>query len=213
MSEIEILPVALLSFYIAGSATFLASLAGIPLGAFVALRPFRGSFLVQTGIVSLYALPATVVGLIFYTLLSRGGPLGFLNLVFTPLGMVIAETFFILPLVASLSASAVRSVEDPVRQTIRTLGADEWQFTVKVLREARLGLFAAVMVGFGRAISEVGVVWIVGANISGRTQVLTTAIVEQTQRGEFGTAFALAGILLFIATAVFLLLRRIQERR
>lgn len=212
VQEIDLAQVVGLSLYVALTATILSSLIGLPLGAILALKKFRGRWLMKTGVYTLFALPAVVAGLVIYTLLSRSGPLGFLGWLFTPIGMVVAESFLVLPLVTGLTMSAVSDVDENVRLTIKTLGANDLQLGLKVLREARYGIVGAVMVAFGRAISEVGAVWIVGGNIAGSTQVITTAIVQRTQMGDLSTAFELAAILLAIAFVVFFILRKLQER-
>ena len=212
MVGIDVAQVVALSLYVSLTATVLASLVGLPLGSFLALRKSRGTWLVRTGVYTLFALPAVVAGLVVYSLLSRSGPLGFLDWLFTPMGMVVAESLLIFPLITGLTISAVSDIDENVRLTIRTLGASDGQMAVRVLLEARYGIFGAVMVGFGRAVSEVGAVWIVGGNIAGSTQVITTAIMQRTQMGDLGTAFELAAILLAIAFVVFLIIRRFQER-
>lgn len=212
VQEIDLAQVVGLSLYVALTATILSSLIGLPLGAVLALKRFRGRWLMKTGVYTLFALPAVVAGLVIYTLLSRSGPLGILGWLFTPIGMVVAESFLVLPLVTGLTMSAVSDVDENVRLTIKTLGANDLQLGLKVLREARYGIVGAVMVAFGRAISEVGAVWIVGGNIAGSTQVITTAIVQRTQMGDLSTAFELAAILLAIAFVVFFILRKLQER-
>jgi len=211
-NEIDIARVVGLSLYVSITATILSSLIGLPLGAFLALKRFRGKWLMKTGVYTLFALPAVVAGLIIYALLSHRGPFGFLGWLWTPIGMVVAESFLIFPLVTGLTMSAVSDVDEDVRLTIRTLGANDMQLTTRVMLEARYGIFGAVMVGFGRAISEVGAVWIVGGNIAGSTQVITTAIVQSVQMGDLGVAFELAAILLAIAFVIFFVIRRIQER-
>ncbi len=211
-NELDLAQVVGLSLYVAVTATLLSSLVGLPLGSLLALKRFRGKWLMKTGVYTLFALPAVVAGLIVYALLSRSGPLGFLGWLFTPIGMVVAESLLIFPLITGLTMSAVSDVDENVRLTMRTLGASDMQLALGVMKEARFGIFGAVMVGFGRAISEVGAVWIVGGNIAGSTQVITTAIVQRVQMGDLSTAFALAGILLTIAFVVFLVIRKIQER-
>ena len=209
---LDIAQVVALSLYVSVTATVLTSLVALPLGAFLAIKRFRGSWLLRTGVYTLFALPSVVVGLIVYSLLSNSGPLGFLVWIYTPIGMVIAESLLIFPLVTGLTMSSISDVDESVRLTIRTLGANNRQFMLRVMHEARFGIFGAVMVGFGRAISEVGAVWAVGGNIEGSTQVITTAIMQHTQMADYGTSFLLAGILLVIAFAVYFVIREIQER-
>lgn len=212
MGGLDIAQVVGLSLYVSLTATVLTSLIGLPLGAFLALKRFRGSWLMRTGVYALFALPSVVVGLVVYELLSHSGPLGFLDWLWTPIGMVLAESVLIFPLVTGLTMAAVSDVDESVRLTVRTLGANNRQLMLRVMHEARFGIFGAVMVGFGRAISEVGAVYMVGGNIAGSTQVITTAILQRTQMGDFDTAFVLAGILMIIAFTIFFIVREIQER-
>jgi len=201
-----------MALFVSTTATVLSSLVGLPLGALLAMKSFRGKWLMKTGVYALFALPAVVAGLIVYSLLSRSGPFGFLGWLFTPIGMVVAESLLIFPLVTGLTMSAVSDVDENVRLTMKTLGARDLQLALGIMKEARYGIFGAVMVAFGRAISEVGAVWIVGGNIEGSTQVITTAIVQRIQMGDLSTAYLLAVILLTIAFAIFLVIRKLQER-
>lgn len=212
MVEFDVARVVGLSLYVSVTATVLSSMVGLPLGAFLALKKFRGSWLMKTGVYTLFALPSVVAGLIAFSLLSHRGPFGFLGWIYTPIAMVVAESLLIFPLVTGLTISAVSDVDESVRMTIRTLGASDSQLTLKVLGEARYGIVGAVMVGFGRAISEVGAVWIVGGNIEGSTQVITTAMMQATQIGDLAIAFELAAVLLTISFVLFLVIRKIQER-
>jgi len=208
-----LLPIILLSLYVSGVALFFASLAGIPLGALLALRPFPGRRFVELLIYTGMGLPPVVVGLVVYMLLSRSGPLGTLRWLFTPAGMIVAQVIIALPLVIGLSASAVESVDPALRLQVRALGASPRQVMWAVLREARLGVLAAVVAAFGSVISEVGAVMLVGGNIEGETRVLTTAIVLETRKGNFELALALGGVLLALALAANFLLLRLGRPR
>ncbi len=208
-----LLPIILLSLYVSGVALFFASLAGIPLGALLALRPFPGRRFVELIIYTGMGLPPVVVGLVVYMLLSRSGPLGVLNWLFTPAGMIVAQVIIALPLVIGLTASAVEGVDPALRLQVRALGASPRQVMWTVLREARLGVLAAVVAAFGSVISEVGAVMLVGGNIEGETRVLTTAIVLETRKGNFELALALGGVLLVLALAANFLLLRLGRPR
>ncbi len=212
----ELLQTAALSLYLAASSTAIASLLGVPLGAILALREERGrrpALSVAKAIVfTLYGMPPVLAGLLVYLLLSNEGPLGALGLLFTPAGMILAQVLIITPIVTGVTYSAVASVGRDVKDAARTLGARGWPLTATVVQEARLGVLTAIMVGFGRAISEVGAVLIVGGNIRGSTRTLTTAIVLETSRGNFAVAVGLGAVLLAIAFGIFLLLWRVQER-
>ncbi len=208
----ELLHVTLLSIFVSVSATLLASAMAVPLGTILGLRKFRGKEVIKTITYTLYGFPPVVAGLIIYLLLSREGPLGSLNLLFTPTAMVLAQMILVFPIVTGLTMSAVSEVAKDAKETAMTLGADRWQTAKTVLNEARIGVISAVMVGFGRAIAEVGAVIIVGGNIKWHTRVLTTAIVLETRRGNFEYALVLGGVLLLVALFVFFILKRYQDK-
>lgn len=209
--EPEVLSITLLSLFIASTSTLFSSLLGVPLGALLGVQRNRFTRLFKTFTHALYGMPPVVAGLLIYLLLSRAGPLGPLGLLFTPGAMVIAQTFLVTPLVVGLVASAVAQVDPALVDTARTLGARGWPLLRTLLSEARGGIYSAVMVGFGRAISEVGAVILVGGNIQHHTRVLTTAIVLETQTGNFQFALTLGLILMLLAALVAVLLTRLQE--
>jgi tungstate transport system permease protein len=161
--------------------------------------------------------PPVVVGLFVYLLLSRSGPLGQLNSpwipnLFTPGAMVMAQCIIAFPLVAGFTMAAVMGVDAALRQQVQSLGATDWQTTLTILMEARVGVIVAVIAGFGGIISEVGAVMLVGGNIEGRTRVLTTAIVLDTRQGNFDLALALGAILLTITFVVNVMMLRLQGK-
>ncbi|ETX07472.1 MAG: ABC transporter permease [Candidatus Entotheonella gemina] len=207
----EILTIALFSLQMAGTATVLATVIGVPLAYGIATRNFPGKRTVLTLFNTLMALPTVVVGLFCYAFLSRRGPLGFLDLLFTPSGMIIGDLILALPLVVALTIAAVNAVDPRVQLTARALGATSRQTSWTVLLDARYALVAAVLNGFGRVIAEVGAATMLGGNIRGYTRTLTTAIALETSKGEFAFAMALGLILLTLALIVNLLLRRLQE--
>jgi tungstate transport system permease protein len=200
------------SLLISGTAIILASLIGISIGVATALHSFPGRRLLINILNTFMGLPPVVVGLVVYLLLSRSGPLGFLGLLFSPTAMVIAQTILATPILAALTVSALLSVKPLVRDTALALGATPSQIAWTVVREARYGLMAAVIAGFGRVSAEVGAVMMVGGNIAGYTRVMTTAIVLDTAQGEFALAIALGLVLIFIAFLVNLGLNLIQGR-
>lgn len=203
--------VVLLSLRVSGAAVLLGVLLGMPLGAAVALGRFRGRRLLVALIHTGFALPPVVVGLVIYMLFSRSGPAGALELLFTPAAMVVAQAVLAMPYVAGITLAAVQAVPPDVRLQAAALGAGRARALWMHLREARLGLAAAVVAGFGAVISEVGAVMLVGGNIVGETRVMTTAIVLETRRGNFAAALALGMLLLLIAFAVNLALTRAQQ--
>jgi tungstate transport system permease protein len=208
----DLLQVTLLTIAVSGTATLIAALIGIPLGSRLALRKFMGRRAIQLLTYTMYGFPPVLAGLVVYLMLSDSGPLGFLELLFTPGAMIVAQALLVTPIVTGLTLSAVSGVGPEVKDTARTLGADDRQITWTVLKEARAGVISAVMVGFGRAIAEVGAVIIVGGNIKWHTRVLTTSIVLETRRGNFEYAIVLGVILLAMAAAVYLVLQYYQER-
>lgn len=210
--DAEVMAITLLSLQVSGSATLIALLLGMPAGAFLALSRFPG----RNGLISLVntgmGLPPVVVGLFITVLLWRGSPLGFLELLYTPSAMVLAQVAIAFPIVAGLTLAALQALDPRLRLQVTALGASRIQLVWVLLREARLPLLAAVMAGFGGVISEVGAVLMVGGNIKGQTRVLTTATVMETRMGHFEVAMALSIILLVLTFAVNFMLTRIQQR-
>ncbi len=209
----EILDIAALSLQVSGTATILASLVGIPLGAFITLNEFPLKRLVKNVIFTLMGLPPVVAGLAVFLALSRAGPLGTFGLLFTPTAMVIAQFLLILPIVTGLTISATRAVDRSIIDTAVSLGAGRIHTAIITLNEARQALLVAVLAGFGRAIAEVGAVMIVGGDIQWSTRVLTTSIVLETRMGDFSQAIALGIILLALSFAINLVLNLIQGER
>lgn len=201
----------LLSFWVSGAGLLVGTLVGIPIGVAVALRRFRGRQLAIAVIHTGFALPPVVIGLFVYMVLSRSGPLGILQLLYTPTAMIIAQSILAAPYIAGITLAAVQAVPADVRLQARALGASPAQALLAHLREARLGLVAAIVGGFGAVISEVGAVMTVGGNLVGETRVMTTAIVLETRRGNFGIALAFGVLLLAVAFLVNLLLTRLQQ--
>lgn len=188
-----------LTLLVSGSAVLLAGLIGVPLGAWLGLRRFAGQRWLTAFVYTGMGFPPVVVGLFVYLLLSRQGPLGQLELLFTPAAMIVAQTILALPLVLGVTMSAVEAVDDGLRLQLRSLGASPRQLLGTILSEARGGVLLGLVAGFGAAISEVGAVMLVGGNIFGRTRVLTTAIILETRQGNFEVALALGLILLGLA--------------
>ncbi len=197
-----------LSLMVSGGAVLAAALVAIPFGAVLALRPFPGSKALAVIADALMGLPPVVVGLLVYLLLARSGPLGVLDLLYTPVAMIAAQFLLVLPIITALTRSAVAARDRRVRETAQTLGASPMQAAFAVVAEARSALVGAVLAGFGRALAEVGAVMLVGGNLEGRTRVMTTAIVLETGKGNFHTAIALGLMLILLAVTVTALLRR-----
>jgi tungstate transport system permease protein len=208
-----LLDIMALSFRVSLGAMVLAVVIGVPIGVSVALNRFPGRSVVVALIHTGFALPPVVVGLLVYMMLSRAGPAGDLGLLFTPTAMVIAQAVLATPYVAGITLAAVQAVPPDVRLQARALGASPARALFAHLREARLGLIAAVVAGFGAVVSEVGAVMLVGGNILGETRVMTTAIVLETRRGNYAAALALGIVLLLLAFAVNIALTRAQQGR
>jgi tungstate transport system permease protein len=208
----EIPFITLLSLRVSGVATVISLLIGLPVGTLLALGKFPGrSFLlslINTGM----ALPPVVVGLAVAMTLWRSGPLGDLRLIYTPAAIIIAQTVIAAPVVTGLTAAALQQLNPRLQLQLYGLGASRIQVILSLWREARLPLLAAVMAGFGSVISEVGASMMVGGNIRGQTRVLTTAIVLETNKGEFERAIALSVLLLTITFLINWALTWIQQR-
>lgn len=208
-----IVEIVILSLRTSGAAVLLGVAIGLPIGVAVGLSRFRGRAFIVALIHTGFALPPVVAGLVVYMLLSRSGPIGNLELLFTPEAMIIAQAVLAAPYVAGITLAAIQAVPSDVRYQAMSLGASRSRAIWMHVREARLGIGAAIVAGFGAVISEVGAVMMVGGNIAGETRVMTTAIVLETRRGNFATALALGLILLFLAFTVNLALTRVQQGR
>lgn len=207
-----LLEVVAMTLRVTGGALILATLIGLPLGAALGLRdrvPAGGCLMpiIYTGM----GLPPVVVGLFVYLMLSNQGPFGPLGWLFTPRAMIVAQTIIALPLIVGLTLTSLRSIDPSVKLQVRSLGATRAQTAWTLIREARLGVLAAIIAAFGGIISEVGAVMLVGGNIEGQTRVLTTAIVLETRRGNFALALALGIILLALAFATNYLFHRLSD--
>lgn len=208
----EVYVVAWTSLVISTIAATLAAIVSIPLGMAVSLNEFRGkSFLLQI-LNTLMALPTVVVGLLLYGVLTRQGPAGDLGLLYTPFAMILGQFILIVPIITNLSITTVGSADPRLAITCQSLGASKLQQMIIFISELRLGLVAAVVTGFGRAIGEVGVAMMLGGNIEGYTRTMTTAIALETSKGEFELALALGIMLLTVAFVVNGCLSRLQRR-
>jgi tungstate transport system permease protein len=208
----ELWGIIFLSIKVSGTALVAATLLGLPMSAFLAFKKFPMRGAVISILNTFMGLPPVVVGLFVYLLLSRSGPLGFLALLYTPTAMIVAQTILAFPIVASLSHSAIVSVDPIIRQAATTLGATPLQVSTAIIREARYGIISAVIAGLGRVMAEVGAILIVGGNIAGFTRVMTTTIAMETDKGNFELALALGIILLSISLLINLVLYFIQKR-
>jgi tungstate transport system permease protein len=209
----EVLAITWLSLRVAATSTGLALIVGIPLGTLIALTRFPARDLVVSLVNTGMGLPPVVVGLFVSIFLWRSGPLGFLELLYTPTAIVIAQLVIAAPIVTGLTLAAVQQIPAQFRLQMVAIGASRAQLLWLLVREARLPMLAAVMAGFGGVVSEIGASMMVGGNIRGHTRVLTTATVMETGKGNFDVAIALSLILLAVTFLVNYLLTALQQRR
>jgi tungstate transport system permease protein len=210
-SDPLVVGVILRSIGVSGAAILIAALVGIPLGYLLGVSRFSTKGLLLILVNTAMGAPPVVVGLFIFLALMRYGPLGFLNILFTTRAMVIAQFFLALPLVVGVTAASVNSVARDLRLQLRALGASGLQEGIAIITEARRGVMASVIAGFGAIISEVGAVSIVGGGVENQTEVMTTAIVANINRGEFARAMAWAFILIGIALIVNVFLTTVQN--
>jgi tungstate transport system permease protein len=212
-----LMEILLLSLRVSGTALFFSAALGIPVGIIMGLTRFIGRRLVMALLYTGMGFPPVVIGLFVYLMLSRSGPLGGLGVswipsLFTPAAMVVAQTIISFPLIAGFTMAAVMGVDPNLRQQVLSLGATNWQAAATVLLEARVGVVVSIIAGFGSIISEVGAVMLVGGNIENRTRVLTTAIVLETNKGDFGLAIAMGVILLLLTFITNVAMIRLQGK-
>lgn len=207
----DVLPIIGLSLAVSGVAVACATLIGIPIGYGLGMTRFAGRAVLILMVNTAMGFPPVVVGLFLYMALSRTGPLGSLGWLFTPQSMVLAQIVLATPLVVGVTTASIASVPRELRLQLRALGASRLQEVMAVLKEARRGVMASVIAGFGGIISEVGAVMIVGGNIEGSTRVMTTAIMFNVRRGRFDLAMAWAMVLIGIALLVNAMLTTLQN--
>ena len=199
------------SLLFSGVAIVLAALWGTPIAMLLSLREFRGKSLVKAFFNSLIGIPTVVLGLVLYLLFSNGGPLGFLGLLYTPGAIILGEAILVTPILVSITYSAIEAVDPEIMNLAKTLGANESQASIAVLKEAINGVILSNIASFNRAVAELGVALLVGGNIAGLTDVLTTAISRYTARGELDLAIALGIILMvivFLINAIVIMARK-----
>jgi tungstate transport system permease protein len=209
----EVMSITWLSLKISGTATFISLFIGVSIGVAVALNDFFGKRLVISIINTGMGLPPVVVGLFVTIMIWRSGPFGFLQILYTPTAMIIAQAIIATPIVMGISLAAIQNLPPNLRLQILSLGASRLQMVWVLVKESRLPLLAAVMAGFGGVISEIGASIMVGGNIKGYSRVLTTATVMETGKGNFDLAIALGIILLLLAFTINFMLTQIQQRQ
>ena len=212
MLEVSVVEIAGRSLQVTLSALGISALLGIPAGVWLAFAHFPGKRIVTILVYTGMGLPPVLVGLVVYLMLSRSGPLGSLGWLFSMQAMILAQVIIALPLVVGITMSSVLGVDPALRPQLHTLGATVWQVRRTLLMEARFGVLVGLVAGFGSILSEVGAVMIVGGNIEGRTRVLTSAIVLETNRGNFELALALGAVLLALSFMTNLLVVLSQGR-
>ena len=202
VADPALLRIAALSLEVSGVAVIVASIAALPVGAWLAMERFRGRNTVIAVLNAMMGLPPVVVGLVVYLLLSRAGPLGAMGLLFTPPAMIVAQTVLIFPIVAALARQVIEDSWSEYREQLVSLNASRMQCVAALIWDLRFTLLTAILAGFGRAIAEVGAVMIVGGNIDGVTRVMTTAIALETSKGDLPLALALGALLIAMVIVV-----------
>jgi len=203
----EVAEIAARSLLISGLATLLAVSWSVPAAAVLASSRSRAARAVLAFLNAMIGLPTVLVGLLFYLLLSGAGPLGFLQLLYTPAAVSLGQAFLVTPLLVSLVAEHLGRVRESVTELALSLGATRLQAAATVMREAAPQILSSALVAFNRAVGELGVALLVGGNIRGLTRVMTTAIALEVEKGEFEFALALGGVLLLVNVAVTLAVR------
>jgi len=210
--DAQVLTVVGLSLRVSLTATLASLILGVPTGIALGLSRFRGRRFIVSLVNVGMGLPPVVVGLMVAIMLWRSGPFGFLGIMYSPLAIIIAQTFIAFPIVTALTLATIQQLNPKIRLQILALGASKWQMFWILVGEAKLAILAATIAGFGAVISEVGASMMVGGNILGQTRVLTTATVMETGKGNFEVALALSTILFALAYSVTLALTLIQQR-
>jgi tungstate transport system permease protein len=208
----EVMQIAGRSLLIAISSAVIGSAICVPVACLIHFNQFRGKRFLVSLIQTFYSVPTVAVGLFVFVFISRAGPLGGLGILFTPTAIVVGQVILITPILLGLTISALNSVDKAILDTARSLGASSWQLAFLVIKEARYAVMAAVIMGFGRAISEVGISLMIGGNIRGFTRVITTAISLETSKGDIELSLALGIILIIISLIVNIVMNRIQQR-
>ena len=210
-ADARLAQVVMLSLAVSAAACLIAAVFGLGAGAALAVANFRGRGATLVVLNTLLALPSVVVGLVVYLLLSRSGPLGQWGLLFTPGAMVLAQTILVLPILAALTRQALQAPWEAQGEQLRSLGASRLTAGVLLLWDERMALLTVLLAAFGRAISEVGAVMIVGGNIDGHTRVMTTAIALETSKGDLPLALALGLVLLAVVLGLNVLIALVRR--
>lgn len=198
----EIFDIIGLSLLVSTSATIIASIIFIPIGVFLGIKKFRGKRALSRVIYTSMSIPSVIVGLVVAILLSRRGPLGFLDLIYTPKAMIIAQTLLVVPLILGLTYNLAKNRGSNIEKVAYTLGGSKLDTIILIMRELKVDILVNIATAFSRAISEVGAVMVVGGNIKGHTRVITTTISMMNSMGDYPKAIALGVILLIISFGI-----------
>lgn len=208
----DVFSIVFVSLKVSTISTLLATIIGVPVGFFISIKKFFGKRGVIIILNTLLALPTVVVGLFVYSLISRRGPFGTMNLLYTPIAIIIGQFILALPIVIALTISAIQGMDFRIRKTALTLGANNFQSASILISEKKFAIFSAIIAGFGRVFAEVGISMMLGGNIRNYTRNITTAIAFETGKGEFALGLALGIILLFIAFTLNLFVYHFQKK-
>lgn len=208
----EIYDIIFLSLYVSLVSTFMATLLAVPLGTALGMHDFKGKSIIIRCIYTFMSLPPVIAGLFVFLVIMRKGPLGALRLSFTPTAMVIAQICIVVPIVMGLTYNGVKEHGPIIKDLGKTLGANDRQTLFLLIHEMRMIILAAVIAGFGRAISEVGAVMIVGGNIKGHTRVMTTYIAMLQNMGDYSKAIAVGIVLLMLSFLINGILFNLQQK-
>ena len=208
----EFLVITFTSLKISTISTTLTTIVAVPVGMLIAYKEFPGKMFLITLFNTLMSLPTVVIGLVVYSLISRQGPLGEYELLFTQTAIIIGHIVLIFPIMTGLTISTVRGLDKRIKNTTLALGANYFQSFKTFLIEAKYGIMAAVIAGFGRVFAEVGISMMIGGNIKNYTRTITTAIALETSKGEFAMGIALGIVLLLVALGINIILSKFQKR-
>ncbi|AKL94377.1 carbohydrate ABC transporter ATP-binding protein, CUT1 family [Clostridium aceticum] len=207
----EIYDIILLSIYVSLVSTFLSTIIAVPIGIIIGAKDFPLKRLVVRFIYTMMSLPPVIVGLVVFLFISRRGPFGYLGIVFTPTAMIVAQIFLIAPIVAGIVYNGTKEKGEEIKKLAKTLGANRRSTLILLIKELRIIIFTGIVSGYGRAISEVGAVMVVGGNIKGHTRVMTTTIAMLRNQGDYATAIAIGLVLLFLSFIINSTLYHFQQ--
>lgn len=207
----EVFEIILLSLYVSLTSTFISSMIGIPAGITIGIKQFKLRKVIVRLIYTMMSLPPVIVGLVVFLLIARKGPFGHLGLTFTPTAMIIAQTCLVTPIITGVVYNGTKERGQEIKRVAKTLGANRHQTLVLLIKELRINIFTAVISGYGRAISEVGAVMIVGGNIRGHTRVMTTTIAMLRSMGDYEMAISIGLVLLILSFIINSVLYYFQQ--